>query len=127
MKFANDIIVHPDKIMDLKNNYPKLYDDNFIGDVLRDTVKDKSYIKDDFVKKKYCSIIIGTGFNPYDVDNYKKHIKYQGLTKDELFGFGIDKRGKGISFEFIKHEGKYYILKIGRYRMYSGNDPMYDD
>lgn len=133
-KFAVDILENPDKIRNLKNNYPDIYNEEYIYDKLRETSKDAneinelmSYIKNDFANRNYNTEIGRLDFNPYGVDDYKKHIKYQELKRDELYGFFIEKRGKGIRFVFLRNNNKYYILRFTNYTVYSGNSPKYDD
>ena len=132
--FANDIIENPDKIKDLKTNYPDLYNEDYIYKKLSNTSIETvyidnliSYIKFDFANRGGSSQLKMSGFGSSNVDDYKKDIKYQGLKLEELFGFCIVKRGKGITYDFIKHGGKYYILYIGKFTVYSGNIPRYDD
>lgn len=129
--FANDIIEHPENLRVLKEKYPNIIDDKYFVDSLRSQYYIDSlirYIKIDFSKRKGKKIVPHAGFTYLDVENFNTILKYFKLfSKDELYGFGIEKRGKGIKFVFIKVKERYYLSNVHKYTMYSGNDPMYSD
>ncbi len=127
--FANDILENPYKIKDIKKNYPDLYDEQYIGDLFSDSAKDTAYINQliSFIKDKFSGMNYNTkidilGYNPGEEELFRKHIKYQGLTLSEIYGFGIRRNDQGIEFEFIKNNGKYYFCRAGMYYFGGKND-----
>lgn len=129
--FANDIVENPENLRVLKEKYPNILDDRYFVDSLYSRVYLDSliqYIKIDFKKRTGKKVVPHAGFTNLDVKNFNTILKYFKLfSKDELYGFGIEKRGKGVLFVFIKVKERYYLSNVQKYTMYSGNDPMYSD
>lgn len=112
--FANDIIEHPENLKVLKEKYPNFIDDRFLNDSLRSQNFIDSlihYINYDFKLRKGKKIVSNAGFTSQSVRNYNTQLKkYRIFSKDELYGFCIEKRGEGIKFVFIKSNEKYFLF-----------------
>jgi hypothetical protein len=138
--FADDVIRNPDKIRDIKNNYPDLYDERFISNTFYSTTGDTTYINEliNTIKnnfhgngiKSYKNISIGSliisthiyqnGYQYIDEEDYKKSINYNKFKYTDLYGFSIASENKiGIRFTFIKYDNKFYICYFGYYYLES--------
>jgi hypothetical protein len=110
--FADDIFEHPDNLWNIKKYYSEFYNEDFISTRLSDTNNTKKVIK--FIndnKNKYYKMC-GTGFDSNSLNWYKRFIKNKSITLDNLFGFSYEFGNKGIGFEFIHINNKYFILDI---------------
>jgi len=128
---CKDIIENPEKIYDLKSNYPKYYVDEYIDTDMKDTINLKFlYHYIDTLFNRHIDTLyeeFSGRDNPYPklVARYMnksdyKELFYAFINKDirdniELYEINFWKNNKyGMHFILIKYINKYYIFYIGR-------------
>jgi hypothetical protein len=120
--FANDVIEHPEKLRDIKNNYPEYYNEKYIDEsLLTSSYVSRliSYINNEYKKIDEGIIICDASYSNASIKylNSISRKKYD-FTSDEVIGFAFykEKANRGVEFAIIHPDSShFYIFKIGKF------------
>ncbi len=114
--FADDITSNPQKLRNLKDNYPELYNPYcmarylYISDEIDELV---NYISLDYNNLKEDPVYWVNSTDKYFVDLAKERAKCNcGIDSSNLYIFNLSKTGYGIKFWFVKCDSNYKIFYI---------------
>ncbi len=111
-RYSKDMVKYPNKLWDLRNNYPEIFNDNIISDSLK---------KGDYIRKLYDFII------KFDIINYKDVFGYAPLvdkyfimtkemqmkgSKEELYLITFKTENGGIEIIYFYKNNKWYLFSI---------------
>ncbi|MFA6572133.1 MAG: hypothetical protein WCT77_12975 [Bacteroidota bacterium] len=116
-EIANDIILHPEKVLDLKSNYPKYYNDEYISSNMKDSIKINKiyrYIENLFQKKSEIYKVI---FKPMEKFIYMEYY-YNQISKDKRNSVDMyyvevwENSRDAYQIIIIKDGNKYYFYSV---------------
>ncbi|MGA2297418.1 MAG: hypothetical protein ABSG15_07725 [FCB group bacterium] len=113
---AYDILQNPEKLRNIKKYYPEYYNQDYISKHFLDTIKVNEsikLIKDKFSERINNLVWIPVLFGQLDLINFKKEIRNQNLTLENLYSFDLCYKGEGTRFIFVKINNDYFIINIG--------------
>jgi hypothetical protein len=125
INIGKDIIEHPEKIYNLKNNFPECYKDEYIAKEIKDTNLLKLYYNyiDSLFHRNIDTLLNGTNPNQKievkKVDKgefeyfYRNKVNKEIWDRIELYNINFWKdKHYGFCVCFIKDEGKYYLFEL---------------
>jgi hypothetical protein len=121
--YCSDLILNPNKIFNLKENYPDIYNDSIISKDLLDSIYLKrinSYIISFFQKnaKNLDYTYLTSSLMDNDMTKHlekftlgsNKHLNLQNY--DEIFAHEFYWYGVGISFFYLRKDTNYFLVNI---------------
>ncbi|MFA6571404.1 MAG: hypothetical protein WCT77_09220 [Bacteroidota bacterium] len=120
-EIANDIILHPEKVLDLKSNYPDYYNPKYIDKFMQDSIKlHKLYQYIDTLFQKSNHDYKST-FELFEKDKYigicKNRMNFDRNEKLNIYQLTIWKNYDiGLQIIFFDVDDNYYISYVGELR-----------
>ncbi len=118
---AYDVLDHPDKLTDVKSNYPQFYDSLVISWKMNDSNRIKERIIDikEKLKPEFFGYCMNEGIS--ECDSYQSSVVYAG--KPDQLRYILESGGKIIQYQLnsndyglilllYKKKSKYYIIDI---------------
>lgn len=119
--FTQDIISNPYKLRNMKFYFSDLYEDSLAVNTLKDSLRINetiNNIENLFNKMDECEeydIYYHQGIDPKPY----YHLGYKGiLNTDSLVTLQVAKGNYAVFYDFLKHNGKYFIFSIECERNY---------
>jgi hypothetical protein len=113
--FINDIYENPEKLRDIKNNYPEFYDSTIIYKHFKDTVYINKVIK--FINNKFQKIVATKKYITVDMEGQLSNYGYPkgfDIPMEKRYDVSLEKDKIYLEFFFVKEDdGTYKIFDLG--------------
>jgi hypothetical protein len=112
LEFGEEIVKNPEKLYDIKNNFPKIYNEEYTRTRLKDhLVIDYliNFIKESFKNNTFAEFSRQKDIWPFD--DYNKNI-LAGIDKQNIYCYELLYIPKGLVLLFVKKGADIYLIDI---------------